>query len=1084
MPAKFNIGNGIRVFGLNRQSLTNRSSARKFVASDLVQNPDVRNIFTRSNSDHFVDQAVSLKAMSMVADRAAALARQNLQTVREAISVLPSPGMEERSPVTPVLTSEDVEISTRNSARDIFQAFGLDSPGKISQRLQSVSDDLVRKSLHSFLPPREVKKSSPTLFNYAIPEIECVSVELEKKKGAVDCFVACVFFNVPLSQIADGKVKAIRVFRSTIDDPPFMKGRPPLSMRGIERIRSDKNRSRSKNQDGLSILETRLRESEIPNSLSSLNSIDPTLGLRRSATSRSTADQISLSQGTTSVARERNEATLSSYLNSSALAHLDSSVLNDSLAVRNIQVQNPSLVARFNPPIAPAGRGIVPAGARLSPTQLRQMHEGQGELSPLVSNVEGVGLFREIAFLAPDKINSRTIGDRVEYVFEDQSISYGHSYKYYIVTVDNNLNESVRSRIVQADVDGLRVPECPRALQGSILNDAVSLNILVDDLLVEKFEVWRKENDPGFGRTVEKESRVVSNREGFNFDREVKRLQSNNYLLIGESVNMGPGGSMFYDRRVRQGRTYSYRVYSVDVFGNKSEKPREFTIFVPEKTLKPLALKRPIILAEVDSKTHKARVTFECDDPRIEGFFLERRDLSVGQDVFVPPGQVSRIKMGFANRVEGPRKFEGERLNDQTKEKAWPGFFQNSFEQQTFLDRQVEYDHVYQYRIVGVDRLGNRTPFAISKPVFIARVPFIESPVNIAAVFRFGANGSNEGVHITWQDGNQDITAEQRLGNREDLRNNSVKTLYQVERRKIGEEQWFEFPLVDRKEFFDAAQGDANVTPQGYRPGFVELNQRYLYRITALQSGGIISNASSPVEVLVSKPVLTPVDFRVKPADSSIRPFYVMLNWDTDPRSEVVDRWEIERAEVNNFAAARLNNRNPLEFEQLDWKPFRFVYKESSRFRSETADETERVRRGIVGEHYFMDQAITFGNTYFYRIRALSTSGEVSSWTSRGVKVTDDVFERKQAAVLSDAEKALLASSLSPLVIKFDYLEPVLSTTKSDSLLPGFSRSGIENVKDTIDVSSTQIRVISTGSVDFKRHLLSAKLFGIPIRFV
>jgi hypothetical protein len=415
--------------------------------------------------------------------------------------------------------------------------------------------------------------------------------------------------------------------------------------------------------------------------------------------------------------------------------------------------------------------------------------------------------------------------------------------------------------------------------------------------------------------------------------------------------------------------------------------------------------------------------------------------------------------------MRGAAKFDDVRFgHNSDRTLLWNGVFENNQETIVFVDKAVMIEHTYQYRVHGVDRFGNSTPAAITPRLFVANVAMVYEPRNLQAVVV--ASGSHVGgISLTWEDSNIDISSEDLIGNQENLRETAVRTLFQVSRRRVGEDRWVDFPMTAEKSIFDAAapQGSQatifpdppDVSPTDYarqqylrslttqlsasvvaallplpqQPPQVVPNETYVYRVQAFQSGSFISNYSQPVAVNAVLAVLPPVNFRAKPADGKSRPFFVALNWDTSAESGNVDHWEIEKVAVNNFAAARLNNLNANDFRSLQDKfvPFKKVYTESSRFKERTDDDMTAVGRLggtgtqtlLTGQHHFIDQEVEFGNTYFYRIRAVSVvGGQSSDWTYRGTKVTDGTFEKKQAALLSADDRLRLSSSPEPMVMK------------------------------------------------------------------
>lgn len=1045
--------------GLNSPHISNTTftSARKFIGADtLVDSAPAEEV---SNAEHIVDQAAGLKTIAMVADQAAKAALDNVAKIRA--SLLGNAGVIPSEPVGPkpffMFNEFDVANAQRITSDDIISRIGPIAP-QISRRIHAAAPDIVLHSVGSLLPIREVGHIT-ALYNTAVPEVDHISVELDKKRGTIDCFYARVVFSLPRSKVAAGNIRAVRIFRSTVESPDFMKDRPPLSLHAIERLKTDRNRSRTKNDNSIFAMEQRLRENGIANALTNLIPVDPLRNIRVAAV----ADNQELNIPPPIIPRidTRNEQLLSSFVSPELFSHIDRSVITDLKVLRNIQLQNPALVRKDLTSNVHIGRAPAAVISGIGDAALRQLSENTGPRTKLIVDQNNKQEFKEIAFVAPDKLSSTVVGELVTFSFDDETIQYGKGYRYYLLTVDNNMLESVRSRIVEINVDGLRIPECPRRVFASIMEGNVMMNTQVDDLLVEKFEIFRKEADPGLARPEQRPVRLISSDLGFTSTIALRERQRNNFIQIGEALNgMGASGASFFDRTVQRGQKYVYRIYSVDVFGNKSECPYEFAIFVPEPQLKPTELKRPTILVEVDSATNKSKVTIQCDDPRVQGLFLGRRDLTLRQNAFVPPGQVNRIKFGANDHGQGGRRFEDVKLVDHSKDVAWTGYFPNNGQQIVFIDQNVTFDHSYQYRVYGVDRYGNQTSFEYSKNVAIVRRPFINTPLNLSADVQTSGD-TVTGVKLTWDDGNLDVSAEDMVGSQEKLEDTAVRTLFQVERRKVGEDRWHEFPLVSETSFVDPTV--AAGAPPNFRPEYLQVNQRYVYRVEAVQSGSFISNFSNPVEVFVGFPILAPVEFRARASDTKARPFYVMLNWNTDPSSGVVDKWEIQKAEVNNIAAARLNTRNPADFENLDFKPFREVYLEASRFRSIVSDATTipvpvglpfrpvrpvpgvfnpfsrvnqlpippkpiaitRGRGTIIGEHHYMDTAVVFGNTYFYRIRAVSPEGTQSDWIYKGVKVTDETFEKKLDSVLTNNERVALSSAKLGMRVKNQSIEPL-----------------------------------------------------------
>ena len=1011
-------------------SITNSSSARKFVAKDQIVNHPVLNNDVTSNNQYIIQGAADLRALSVAGEQIAATVRDSLAGVRARISA-PLSTLPSQAPLPRTTFSEnDLNISQQELTRDILSRVSNVGP-KTMDLVVRLIPAVIKGSTNSFLPVSN-QASARSSRNGSVPDIDYVSMQINRKAGVLDAFTSKIVFSLPRASVANGDIKAIRIFRSEKIDPVTFRNMAKISLYGIERIRADSNRFRTNNSDQLSELEKRFKEGGVDNAISSLIPLDEFRNVRIGTDSDSSGS-IPESAAVHSTGDGKNDLNVNPFLVPGPFTNLDRSVSNDLKSLRNLQLQNPDL-------ITPIPTGQVNVGSntifspRMSITQLQQNRNNVSD-TILSVNENNSQNFKEIAFLSPSRLTGKNLGNYIEYSHDDLTVLYGRGYQYYVVTVDGNMNESVRSRIVQIVVDGLRIPEFPKRVSVNVINGFVSLNCLVGDGLVEKFEIFRKEIDGMEASSVE--ASTVSDASGFSSNVARMNRLKNGFIQVGECVNIGgSSGGTFYDRTVTLGRRFVYRVYSVDVFGNKSEAPREVEIFVPDPGSKIVELRKPVLVAEVDGATGKCRLVFGCSDRRVQSLFLARRDLTVGQKSFSPPAQVNSLKMGNPQGVQGRRTLEGIHLVDNSTGVSWNGMFPNSDGDTIFVDFSTQVDHTYQYQIFGVDRFGNRTPFEFSRRVFISGQPVINSPLSLSGTIEQESSGSMTGITLTWIDGNIDISSEDRLGNQNTLAANSVRTLFQVSRRKATDDRWQDFPMAEGQSFFDQVASSGSQAPN-FRPDYLEMNQGYLYRVQAFRSGGFISNSSFPISMFLSSPVFTPLNFKVKASDSRVRPFYVMLGWNTDLRSGIVDRWEIQRAEVNNLAAARLNSKNPLDFQKLNFMEFRNVFRESSRFTSQTTDDGRNTSSQF-GENHYMDTQLVFGNSYFYRIRAISVDGtSISDWAYRGIRVTSEIFERKQESIISELEKQNMFSQFLPAVSPID--SSIVRRSSSYSLTPGFS---------------------------------------------
>lgn len=1029
-------GTSINVDSNVAKTSLNGTAARKFMAPDVTSDEQVGE--NSNNIDGMIEQAAGLKSLAMAMESIADSSALELQQTRELLSTLPGKKDSDTRDQLPNITESDLfsasKVRSDFLARNLAELSNATDSEELSKQLTQGNP------LSVFL--KKSDSYSQDASNPVIPKLDFVSLELEKNRGSVDCFFSKLTFSLPTSQIKEGKIKAIRIFRAQMQNPKFSRGAiPTISARGLDILSTLKLRSRSKSSEQLSIIQKRYDEASVKNAISELNPVDEQTNKRIGFSDVSLVERKDKNSSiiSSTAGNELSYIDVQSFLDPDKFGNLDRSVANDLNVLRNIKlqqdqdanvIQSPDFIKVFNPL----------SSVLLNKSQMYVKNTGVN-LAVEKNNREE---FREVSFISLDKLKSREEGSHTRFEFVDESIMFGRGYKYFLCTVNRDMIESVRSKIVELVVESVRVPDAPKTVLGFNVENATVLSINVEDRLIEKFEVWRREVNPALAKAGLLKIQTVIGR----------AFSENMFSKVGEAINGGnkQSGSTFYDRDVRPGVKYIYRVYSVDIFGNKSERPYEILMFVPDPK-KTNELTRPQISTEIDSKTNKIKVTLFCNDRRVKNLFLTRRDLTIHQKVFTTPSQVNRVKFGNSNPGEGSFKFEDTILRAENLNSSWNGVFENTFkpddngnvllEKITFIDNTVSLDHVYQYKIYGVDLFGNSTSHEISSPILVMNRPMVNSPVDVVAEVIQGRDFSVDGVKISWREGNSADVAENLFSSVNTIDQNVPVSpiLYQVERRKVGEDRWEEFQLTEKRTIFDNSN-----TKLQFGPAALIENQTYMYRVKALQSGAFISNYSDYVEIFAGLPMKSPTNFKIKSIDASIKPFYIVLNWDTPIDSGVVDRWEIQRCEVNNIAAAKINANNPFDLAKLEFVSHRTIFRESSRnmsqdsyskFNIRDANNLLNNRQLFTGQHNFQDSAVRFGNTFFYRIRCIGVDGRASDWMYRGVKLTSDTTERIISDLISPTARAALNDSLKPLVI--DSLLKNQGMTSSISLQPSFS---------------------------------------------
>ncbi len=334
-----------------------------------------------------------------------------------------------------------------------------------------------------------------------------------------------------------------------------------------------------------------------------------------------------------------------------------------------------------------------------------------------------------------------------------------------------------------------------------------------------------------------------------------------------------------------------------------------------------------------------------------------------------------------------------------------------------FIDKTVQPNHIYQYRVVGCDVFGNKTPYAFS-----AVTAGSKTPLRIPKNFRFEVlRGSPFRVKILWDDDNQNQTSAEAaaaiskfaeitqrafrlseeqssvldkvllnenlntLAIEEDLKILNLKKeqieflekqksnilhgndlLYKIQRRKSTEKTYTDFPLTQNQFIID------EVPTKDFIPFSVsKIEDTFKFQQSArnrkeLTSGNITRAFGLP-------PFLQEGELY----------FYRVLVFNRNRQSsnytqEISIRAQPEFSEPVNFKASIDNPRLKPLIVRLSWGidsaksvPDHWVIER----KTDVSYDTFRV----VGKAYiyteFFDRTIQFGNTYIYRIRSVDVNG-------------------------------------------------------------------------------------------------------------
>jgi hypothetical protein len=799
------------------------------------------------------------------------------------------------------------------------------------------------------------------------PELDAVEIGNDRSKGVLDSFFARVVFSMASSDLP--RVSYFRVLRArggrvAAPTPSFsaIADSTPLGARSksFEMVSNSAFRA---SEIGVGnaltrfIADDRFSGQRVVVSSSSLRPLPPVLNTNRRGTSA--AGLVSVPNGDRSV-----------------IENIDFYVNQRTISPRV------SLALPLN------------VGQRQGINVLQGSSVGSSTSIVSVGNAAG---FSEVARIPASK--GTAVGSFAEFEYIDPSVVYGSSYSYYVVAVSSVGFESVRTRIVDAQVVRSIPPPTPDVMF-AVLGEVPRFTIACSGSFTDHVEVFRR------GGTVPEQVRLLSTQRSM-IDRGVPVLMDSGFYHIGD-VGIGPARhAPFVDRNVSPGQSLEYRIYAVDSFGLKSATPFSCSVFLPDHG-KVVPLQTPSITAEQVIGDRVLRISVTSEDPRVTSFVLARRELTTRERSYKQPNHPAYFTLGTTTPIRA-RSRSGPSISGFSS-KVWNGILRAVSGSAQFDDTAIEFDRVYQYSVRGIDLRGNSTADSPSTPVFVAVKPVADAPVAVTGTLLTDQSGNPAGVLVEWSVGTLDFSPLELLGDQDVLAATSQRSVFQVERRLAGTPAWSALPATTATHFIDPVSQAA--APR-FRAGYAELNAAYDYRVIAMQSGAFISAHTDPVRVIVTPEIFPPSLIAVRSSPTSLRPLSIVVSWQYN--GSFVDGWEIERAVTNKVYGARVPSMDSALARGLSYSGVGRITRESSRALGISSVGRALDPRIFVGNRFFIDRDVSMANSYFYRVRAFDIKGRTSDWTYGGILLTDSPFDRKFMSTLSDNDKSSLALDSRPI---------------------------------------------------------------------
>lgn len=177
----------------NSRLSLNGTSARKFLANDELKNSaDLLKSSKKSNDEHIIDKSLALNNLSLILNHAADLARDSLQNTKNFNkSIDLNNNNLENNKFT---TANDLESFSSKFSNDILSRIPTEN-----NKLNDLIPKIIKDKINKIAKNKNNDSSISSILEQ--PEIDFISVDMDKKKGVVDCFFSKIVFSIPTDKV-------------------------------------------------------------------------------------------------------------------------------------------------------------------------------------------------------------------------------------------------------------------------------------------------------------------------------------------------------------------------------------------------------------------------------------------------------------------------------------------------------------------------------------------------------------------------------------------------------------------------------------------------------------------------------------------------------------------------------------------------------------------------------------------------------------------------------------------------------------------------------------------------------------------
>ena len=323
--------------------------------------------------------------------------------------------------------------------------------------------------------------------------------------------------------------------------------------------------------------------------------------------------------------------------------------------------------------------------AQLWASHTEERNEFQSQIENFIAKFEKIAFVDYSQFIKKEQLKTVFVTDatNISMFYDDKAVGFGEEFEYYVSSVSVNFDETYQSDVVKVLVRDNR-------------------GISPPDIFVKQIDVTSMLVQVSYKSEEQIDNVFIFRRE---VDNDVEFLPLAGFLDVQKDT------IEFLDKTSFFGKQFIYRAFTENLHGVLSP-ATELTVTSSTGIEKSRSntLKKPVFSA-VQQK-NIAKLTISPNDLKVLFFRIDRRDLSIDERAFTVPGRDT-------NGYGGNGWVTNQLFFDRSKQT--PIFF---------IDNTVLSDHIYQYRIVGVDRFGNTTSCSY-QTIEILNRDLLKSPINL-----------------------------------------------------------------------------------------------------------------------------------------------------------------------------------------------------------------------------------------------------------------------------------------------------------------------------------------------------------------